>query len=122
MDKIDGYLEVGTNDKREVVINQFEVRADENGTHFLAFSPLQARHLAELLLKKADEAEGTSRLDDSNLYYVSFDTKTYPGKLAAVRIRLDTCVIADMNIPLPINLCEHPLYRDLQNYVDGNRI
>jgi hypothetical protein len=57
-DKIAGYLEVGTNGKGEIVINHPQMEVDENGVGHLVFSPNQARYLARLLLKKADEAEG----------------------------------------------------------------
>lgn len=58
MDKIEGFLEVGhTDDTHEVVINHPDLNPDENGVGHIVFSPKQARNLAELLLKNANEAE-----------------------------------------------------------------
>jgi hypothetical protein len=56
-DKIEGYLEVGTNGEGEVVINHPDLKPDKNGVGHIVFSPNQARSLARLLLKKADDAE-----------------------------------------------------------------
>lgn len=57
VDLVSGYLMVGTNGKREVVINHPQLITDEHGVGHIIFSPRQARSLAQLLLKKADEAE-----------------------------------------------------------------
>lgn len=52
----ENYLEVGlTPDEREIVVNV--PAAPGAGAHHLVFSPAQARHLAKLLLRKADECE-----------------------------------------------------------------
>jgi len=52
----ENYLEVGlTADEREIVINHPDVRVDNHGCGHIVFSPAQARHLAKLLLRKADE-------------------------------------------------------------------
>lgn len=52
----ENYLEVGlTPDSREVVINHPDLKPDANGVGHIVFSPAQARHLAKLLLRKADE-------------------------------------------------------------------
>jgi len=53
-DKIEGYLEIGCNEKREVVLN---LDKDRNGVGHIVFSPSQARNLAGLLNKHADAAE-----------------------------------------------------------------
>lgn len=55
-DIIAGHLEVGHNDRFEVVINHPQLDVDEHGSGYLCFSPRQARSLANLLLKHADEA------------------------------------------------------------------
>jgi len=49
-----GYcLEVGlSSDEREILIN-----LPDTGEHWIAFSPAQARNLARLLLRKADECK-----------------------------------------------------------------
>lgn len=52
-----GVLEVGTNGKGEVVVNHPDLQPDENGVGHIVFSPRQARHLANLLNKKAIEAD-----------------------------------------------------------------
>ena len=52
-----GVLEVGINDEGEVVINHPLLDVDENGVGHIVFSVRQARDLAKVLLKKADEAE-----------------------------------------------------------------
>ena len=60
MDKIAGYLEAGivwvpSAYKYDVMVN---FPATENDTpHHVSFSPNQARQFAQLLLKKADEAD-----------------------------------------------------------------
>jgi len=54
-DKIEGYLEIGTNDRGEVVLN---LDRDRNGVGHIVFSPSQARGLADALNRKANEAEG----------------------------------------------------------------
>jgi hypothetical protein len=55
-----GFLEVGVNESGEVVINHPDLQPDENGVGHIVFSPAQARNLARLLLKKADEAEAAT--------------------------------------------------------------
>lgn len=57
MDKIAGHLEVGLNDKNEIVINHPKMDVDEKGRGFIVFSAKQARHLAGVLLAQAAEAE-----------------------------------------------------------------
>lgn len=57
-DKVKGVLEVGVNEAHEVVINYPDLEPDENGVGHIVFSPAQARHLAMILLAKADEAAG----------------------------------------------------------------
>jgi len=53
-DKIEGYLEVGTNETFEVVVN---LDRERRGIGHIVFSPKQARHLARLLHDMADRAE-----------------------------------------------------------------
>lgn len=53
-DRVEGYLEVGVNVHNEVVIN---LPTDMTG--HVCFSPNQARALATLLMKHADEAVRT---------------------------------------------------------------
>lgn len=56
-DKVTGVLEIGTNGKGDVVINHPDLKPDKNGVGHIVFSPRQARNLARLLLKNADQAE-----------------------------------------------------------------
>lgn len=51
-----GFLEVGTNGKGEVVINHPDLTPDADGVGHIVFSPAEARDLAMLLLRKANEA------------------------------------------------------------------
>lgn len=53
----DRVLEVGTNGRREVVVNHPNLDVDDQGRGFIIFSPEQARNLAQLLMLKAAEAE-----------------------------------------------------------------
>jgi hypothetical protein len=56
MDHIEDYLEVGINEKLEVVIN-----LPHDMTRHIVFSPNQAKRLAGVLVKKAEEAEAAKR-------------------------------------------------------------
>jgi hypothetical protein len=52
------YLEVGlTPDEREVVINHPDLQPDSRGIGHIVFSPAQARDLARLLMRKANECK-----------------------------------------------------------------
>jgi hypothetical protein len=51
-----GFLEVGHNERFEVVVNHPDLRPDERGVGHVVFSPRQARNFANLLLKHATEA------------------------------------------------------------------
>jgi len=57
--QVGGHLEVGMNDIGEVYINIFDMRSmlDANGDGHVMFSPTQARHLASLLNKWADDSD-----------------------------------------------------------------
>lgn len=52
-------------------------------------------------------------------YFIDFTTRE-DGKLDAVRVCIDLVKIEDMDRPLNIALCEHPLYQELQKYVKAN--
>jgi hypothetical protein len=60
MTQNDYYLEVGCDLYGKVVINHPKIQQDERGGH-ITFTPQQARHLAKLLVEKADEAEKSPR-------------------------------------------------------------
>ena len=68
IDKIEGYLEVGLNDQNEVVVNHPDLKPDANGVGHIVFSLNQARNLARLLLKHADdgEREAHQRAEEAN--------------------------------------------------------
>jgi hypothetical protein len=53
-------------------------------------------------------------------YYIDFDSKSKPGKLVAVKVTVQKVTIDDMNKSLPINLCEDPLYAELERYILSN--
>ena len=59
-------------------------------------------------------------MDEPGEYFIQFDTKINPGKVEATRIRIDVVTISDMEKPLQIDLCNHPLYRDLAAYCAMN--
>jgi hypothetical protein len=54
-------------------------------------------------------------------YFIDFNTQIEPGKLQAVRVRIDLVTITDMEQPLAIDLCNHPLYTELRKYVEANK-
>lgn len=59
---------------------------------------------------------------DEQEYFIDFNTKISPGKLQAVRVLIGLVTIAgeDLDRPINIALCEHPLYDELQKYVKAN--
>lgn len=56
-DKRTRYMEVGINDSSEVVINYKQGEVDSNGIAHFVFSSNQARNLARLLTKHANEID-----------------------------------------------------------------
>lgn len=54
-------LQVGTTGGGEVIVNHPNLHTDAHGVGHIVFSPEQARNLARLLGKHADEAEGQPR-------------------------------------------------------------
>lgn len=67
-----GFLEVGRNERFEVVVNHPDLRPDERGVGHIVFSPRQARHFAQLLMKHAAEAvteyRAQRKKEDSNVH------------------------------------------------------
>lgn len=73
-------------------------------------------------------------MEEAKEYLIDFDTRIEPGKIRAVRVRLDLVTIgiqtfkdiivaAEQISPdaiLRVDLCDHPLYDELQRYVKGN--
>jgi hypothetical protein len=58
--------------------------------------------------------------EEPGTFYISFDTQSNPGKLDAIRVRIDMVTIEDLEKKLDIGLCQHPLYSDLKKYVEAN--
>lgn len=61
MDKVEGFLEVGLNDRNEIVINHPDLKPDADGVGHVVFSINQAQHLSHLLAVKASEAANNVR-------------------------------------------------------------
>jgi hypothetical protein len=58
MEKVAGVLEVSrTEDTNEIVITHPDLKPDATGVSRIVFSPRHARHLANLLIECATEAE-----------------------------------------------------------------
>ncbi len=58
MEKVAGKLEVSlTEDGNEIVIKHPDLKPDATGVGRIVFSPRHARHLANLLIENATEAE-----------------------------------------------------------------
>jgi len=55
-------------------------------------------------------------------YFIDFNSKINPGKLQAVRVRIDLVTIEqkDFDKPLNLALCDDPLYEELQKFVLAN--
>jgi hypothetical protein len=49
---VSGFLEIGTNDNKEIVINHHDLDIDENGQGFICFSIKEAEALVRILNKK----------------------------------------------------------------------
>ena len=72
-------------------------------------------------LASADVAP--EKAPDADDYFIAFYTKDCPtGAMDAIRVRLDMVRQTDMNKPMAINLCDHPLYHEIVRYVEGNPI
>ena len=86
---IGGFLEVGTNEHNEIVINHPDLKPDENGVGHIIFSATQARDLATLLLRKAEEVQPEL-------------TDKYPNHF--VNLSAETCsdvlLLASVDVPI----------------------
>ena len=58
--------------------------------------------------------------DGKNTFYISFETKTIPGQLMALRVDIRNELILDKDKKMNIALVDHPLYKDLERYVLSN--
>ena len=56
---------------------------------------------------------------DTDTFAIAFDTKKYPGFIETVRVIIFHDLM-DESDTVRINLCDHPLYKDLQRYVLAN--
>lgn len=55
-------------------------------------------------------------------YYIAFYTKDCPeGTIDAVRVRIDLVRQTNMDKPMNIALCDHPLYAELKKYCKANQ-
>ena len=120
-DKVKGFLEVGVNERREVVVNHPDLEVDEQGRGHIVFSPDQARNLARILLKQASQADGFPLSGEEGEFLIEFNTEIQPGAIQATRIRIDLVTVLDLERRFNIALCEHPLYAELKQYVKKNR-
>lgn len=53
-------------------------------------------------------------------YCISFDTKDMPGKVVAIRVEL-TKMFVEPSDKVRVDLVDHPLYKQLEQYVLNNR-
>lgn len=55
-------------------------------------------------------------------YLIGFDTQSNPGKIGAIRVRIDFVEVQphQMHQPFRIDLAAHPLYEYLKGYVKSN--
>jgi hypothetical protein len=59
-DKVEGFLEVGLNDRNEIVVNHPDLKPDADGVGHIVFSPAQALNLAHLLTQHAGAASAAA--------------------------------------------------------------
>lgn len=61
-DTVGGVLEVGPNECGEIVVNHPDLKPDENGVGHIVFSLAQARNLATILWRQADQIERETQI------------------------------------------------------------
>jgi hypothetical protein len=140
MDLVEGHLEIGIDENGDVVINipPLKKKRDQHKTNcayrgnteelcdceieyeHIIFSPDQARKLARNLLEQAAKADGFPSLGSDDEFFIDFDTEIEPGKIQAVRINISLVTIRNMEKPINIALCSHPLFKELKRYVKAN--
>jgi hypothetical protein len=123
-DKIGGYLEVGVDDKGQVVINHADLTPDANGVGHIIFSPAQARTLGLLLLRKASDADGFPGTGEEGEYFIEVNRNVRKTTASAVRVRIDNPAF-DSALRLGDDLLdkalyEDPLYFKLKQFVEFN--
>jgi hypothetical protein len=75
---------------------------------------------ADVYVDFTGASESPASVDE---YFIAFYTKDCPkGTIDGVRVRLDTVRKTDMDQSMAINLCEHPLYREIVQYVQANPV
>ncbi len=52
-------------------------------------------------------------------YHIEFNTEDGPGILA-ITVSLRSEFVTDMNAQMRVDLCDHPLYKKLEQYVLAN--
>lgn len=67
MDKIEGFLEVGLNDRDEIVFIHPDLKPDANGVGHIIFSVDQAMRLSHILAVKASEAANNIRQKEERM-------------------------------------------------------
>jgi hypothetical protein len=90
-------------------------------TDELELTPDQQREFALKMLSKAAERDGFPGSGEPGEYFIDFNTQIQPGKLQAVRVRIDLVTISATDKPLDIGLCTHPLFHELKSYVRMQR-
>lgn len=58
--------------------------------------------------------------NEENTYYIDFNTKEIPDHIVAVKVVLTSDVLRASDDKFRIDLCKHPLYEKLCNYVINN--
>lgn len=66
---------------------------------------------------QAQQADNPNRIGDT--FYIEFNTEDGPG-IFATKVVICSEYLQDMNATLRIDLCDHPLYKKLEQYVKAN--
>lgn len=59
------------------------------------------------------------RLEPTNTFHVAFDTDGHAGYIKTVKVTIEEDVMDSMDA-VRIDLADHPLYKQLQQYVRSN--
>jgi hypothetical protein len=60
-----------------------------------------------------------AKLEPTNVFHISFDTKKLDGYIETVKVTIENDVMDSMD-KVRVDLCDHPLYPDLERYVLAN--
>jgi hypothetical protein len=61
-----------------------------------------------------------AKLEPTNTFHIAFDTKHAAGYIKTVKVTIENDVMDSMDT-VRVDLCDHPLYPDLERYVLGNQ-